>query len=86
MREEKIREKQLRKLAAEQGLGMVKSGRHDPRALDDDGYVLVNVATNHVVAGPGAVGDRQGVRSHPHLSLDDVEAYLTGRRQGFANA
>lgn len=65
---------------------MVKSGRHDPRALDDDGYVLVNVATNHVVAGPGAVGDRQGVRSHPHLSLDDVEAYLTGRRQGFANA
>ena len=57
MSEEKIREKQLRKLAAQQGLRMVKSGRHDPRALDDDGYVLVNVATNHVVAGPGAVGE-----------------------------
>ncbi len=85
MSEEKIREKQLRKLAASRAADG-KSGRHDPRALDDDGYVLVNVATNHVVAGPGAVGDRQGVRSHPHLSLDDVEAYLTGRRQGFANA
>ena len=53
MSEEKIREKQLRKLAAQQGLRMVKSGRHDPRALDDDGYVLVNVATNHVVADRG---------------------------------
>ena len=68
---EKIRENRLRRMADRQGLRLVKSRRRDPRAVDYGGYMLVDIATNAVVAGTGAIG-------RPHWSLDDVEEWLTG--------
>src|SRR6266480_2203539 len=69
-RAEKVRENRLRRMAERQGLQLVKSRRRDPRAIDYGGYMLVDIATNGVVAGVGAVG-------RPHWGLDDVEEYLT---------
>jgi len=68
---EKIRENRLRRMADRQGLRLVKSRRRDPRAVDYGGYMLVDIATNAVIAGTGAIG-------RPHWSLDEVEEWLTG--------
>jgi hypothetical protein len=69
-KETRTREQRLRRMADRQGLALRKSARRDPRAIDYGGYMLVDLATNSVVAGTGALG-------RPHWSLDDVEAYLT---------
>ena len=66
---EKVRENRLRRIAARQGLSLVKSRRRDQRAVDYGGYMIVDVSTNAVVAGTGAIG-------RPHWTLDDVEEYL----------
>jgi hypothetical protein len=64
---ERTREQRLRRMADRQGLRLVKSRRRDPRALDYGDYMLVDAATNGVVAGE--IG-------RLHLSLDDIERYL----------
>jgi hypothetical protein len=68
---EKVRENRLHRMADRQGLRLVKSARRDPRALDYDGCMLVDLQTNGVVAGTEGVG-------RPRWTLDDVERYLTG--------
>jgi hypothetical protein len=67
--DEKVRENRLRRMADRQGMRLVKSRTRDPRAVDYGGYMLVDLATNGVVAGTGAIG-------RPHWSLDDVEEFL----------
>jgi hypothetical protein len=69
---ERVRENRLRRMADRQGLRLVKSRRRDPRAVDYGGYMLVDQATNTVVAGAGALG-------RPAWDLDQVEEYLTSR-------
>jgi hypothetical protein len=70
---ERTREQRLRRMADRQGLKLEKSRTRDPRAIDYGGWMIVDLATNAVVAGTGALG-------RPHWSLDDVEAYLNGER------
>lgn len=65
---DKVKENRVRRLAARQGLLLVKSRRRDPNAFDFGGYMLVDAETNGVVAGSSP-----GVFS---LSLDDAEARL----------
>jgi hypothetical protein len=67
---DKVRENRLRRMAERQGLRLVKSRRRDPRAIDFGGYMIVDVETNGIVAGTGALG-------RPVWALDDVERYLT---------
>ncbi len=67
---DKTRETRLRRMADRQGLRLVKSRRRDPHAIDYGGFMLVDIHTNTVVAGTGAIG-------RPHWSLDDVERWLT---------
>lgn len=70
-RAEKTRETRLRRMADRQGLRLVKSRRRDPHAHDFGTYILVDTATNGVVAG-GA----DGLFQHG-LDLDDIERELT---------
>jgi len=70
---ERTREQRLRRMADRQGLRLEKSRTRDPRAIDYGGWMIVDLATNAVVAGTGALG-------RPHWSLDDVESYLNGER------
>ena len=67
---EKVRENRLRRMADRQGLVLVKSRRRDPRAFDYGRWMLVDAASNGVVAGTAGTG-------RPEFSLDDVEDYLT---------
>jgi len=60
-------------MADRQGQKLEKSRTRDPRAIDYRGWMIVDLETNAVVAGTGALG-------RPHWSLDDVEAYLKGER------
>ena len=70
MTAEKVRENRLRRAAQRQGYKLVKSRRRDPRAIDYDGWMLVDPSTGAVVAG----GD-----PHPYaLALEDVERFLRG--------
>lgn len=69
MTDEKIRENRLRRMAARQGLQIVKSRRRDARAIDFGGYMLVDPQTSAVVAGASPIAY--------NLSIDDVEDYLT---------
>jgi hypothetical protein len=56
-------------MADRQGLRLEKSRRRDQRAIDFNGYMLIDIRLNGVVCG----GD-----PFPYsASLDDVEAYLT---------
>ena len=74
MTEEKIRENRLRRAAKRQGRELQKSRARDPRALGFGRWRLVDAATNAVVAG-----------GHPwdySLTLDEVEAWLTGDQEG----
>ena len=66
---EKVRENRLRRMAKRQGLALVKSRARDTRAMDYQGFMLVNTS-NAVVAGE--------LNSPRALSVDEVEAYLTG--------
>lgn len=63
MTAEKVRENHLRRMADRQGLQLNKSRRRDPRALDFGTFTILR--GDEVVAGPG-------------LSVDEVEAFLTG--------
>jgi hypothetical protein len=67
---ERVRENRLRRMADRRGLRLVKSRRRDPRAVDYGRYMLVDQATNVVVAGTGAIG-------RPIWTLDQIEAWLT---------
>jgi len=71
MTTEKTRETRLRRMAERQGLQLVKSRRRDHRAIDYGMYMIVNPNGNYIVAGAEGTG-------RPNLSLDDVEAWLTG--------
>jgi hypothetical protein len=66
---EKIRENRIRRMAARQGLHIVKSRRRDSHALGHGGFMIVDAATNSVVAGE--------LNSPRSLSLDQVEDWLT---------
>jgi hypothetical protein len=67
---ERVRERRLRRMADRQGFALRKSRRRDPRAMDYDGWMIVDAFTNTIVAGE--------LNSRRALSLDEVEAYLTG--------
>ncbi len=60
--QEKVRENRLRRMAARQGLQLVKSRRRDPRALDYGTYWLVDASGVEVASG----------------DADAIEASLTG--------
>ncbi|MBF0321785.1 MAG: hypothetical protein HQL62_02385 [Magnetococcales bacterium] len=66
---DKIKENRLRRMAKRQGLCLKKSRRRDPRAVDFDGYMLVDAYENFVVVGGGAF--------FFSATLEDVEDYLT---------
>ena len=70
MAHEKVRENRMRRKAERQGLRLDKSRRRDPRASDYGMYMLVDVATNGVVAGA-----ETGRHS---MSLDEVDDWLSG--------
>ncbi len=71
---EKVRENRLRRMAERQGLVLAKSRRRDPRAWDYGTYMLLDLATNGVVAS----GSQQGYG----LDLDAIELELEkGRRE-----
>lgn len=69
MNEEKILENRLRLIAQRRGLLLQKSRRRDTNALDYGRFMLVDFASNTVVAG--------GEPYAYSLSLADVEALLT---------
>lgn len=66
---EKVQENRVRRLAARQGLQLLKSRRRDPLAIDFGGYMLTDAASNAVVAG--------GAPLPYSMSLDDAEAWVT---------
>jgi hypothetical protein len=65
---EKTRENRLRRLAARQGLGIMKSRSRTPASLEYGGYMIINHYRDLVVVG-----------GYPHsfaMDLDDIEEYL----------
>lgn len=72
MKEQKIRENRLRRMADRQGLRLEKSRARDPRALSYGTYRLVEVATNTLAA--------HGAPNGYGLTLDEIEAALTEER------
>ena len=73
----KIRENRLRRMAARQGVLLVKSRRRDPRADDYGLYVLVSDSKGNRVGrrgGQAAVSDF--ARGHG-MTLDGVERELS---------
>jgi hypothetical protein len=66
MVKERSVEMRLRRMAARQGLKLQKNPRRDPKAKDYGGYRLLR--SNRPVAGGKTYT----------LSIEDVEAYLTG--------
>ena len=70
----KVRENRLRRMANRQGLALEKSRRRDKRAYDYGTYHLVDAATNTLTA--------YGHQSGYGLTLDEVEATLTGEDPG----
>jgi hypothetical protein len=65
---DKITESRLRRMAARQGLRLMKSRRRDPDAYDFGGYMLVDLDTNSAVAGSDPLPFS--------LTIQDVTAYL----------
>lgn len=65
---DKVQENRIRRMAARQGLTLAKSRRRDPHATDYGGYMLIDTATNAVVAG----GDPAAYS----LSLAEAEKWL----------
>jgi hypothetical protein len=90
--QEKVRENKLRRMAARQGLKLLKSRRRDPRALEYGGYQLQEIKTVHVKVSHGEA-KVVGMETHTvnpaifrqalsdavvfSFTLDDVERYLT---------
>ena len=70
----KTYENRMRRAAHRQGLHLVKSRRRDPRAVDYNTYMLVDIATNGVVSC--------GLQSSYGLGLDDVDRELSGAESG----
>ena len=68
MSEDKIVENRCRRALSRRGFTLQKSRRRDPRAVDYGGYMIVDAATNTVVAGAGS--------NAFSMSLDEVEAWL----------
>ena len=68
MSDSKVRENRVRRMAARQGLELVKSRRRDPRALDYGGYLLRDPYNNVIVYSYGY--------NEFGASLDDVEKWL----------
>jgi hypothetical protein len=68
MSDEKVRENRLRRMAERQGLVLHKSRRRDPRALDYGTYYVTDRDRNVLVSGE-------------RMSLDEIEAYLTGEHE-----
>lgn len=69
MPDEKVRENRLRRMAARQGLQLIKSRRRDPRAIDYGGYMLIEAHNNTIVLGATPT---------PYCAnVDDVEKFLT---------
>jgi hypothetical protein len=71
---DKVRENRIRRMAARQGLQLVKSRTRDPRALDYGSYMLLD--GNRIVLGGTrkALGNR--FKRGMAVSLDEVEAFL----------
>lgn len=67
--DEKVRENRLRRMAGRQGLGISKSRRRDPRAIDFGGYMLYDLSSKGLILGGGTWAYS--------ASLDDIEEYLT---------
>jgi hypothetical protein len=65
---DKVRENQLRRKAARQGLTLTRSRRRDPDALGFGKYWLRTVDGRLTTSADGA-------------SLDEIERYLTSRRE-----
>jgi hypothetical protein len=65
---DKARENRLRRVAARQGLNLMKSRARDPQAPDYGTYMLTDPATNFLVTS--------GLQTGYGLSLDDVERAL----------
>ena len=66
--ETKVKENRLRRIAQRRGYRLEKSRRRDPKAIDYDGFMLVDALKNFAVFG-----------YHPFAysaSIDDVESYL----------
>ena len=63
----KVRENRLRRAAARQGLGLVKSRRRDERAIDFGSYMLFDLHRKVTVLGGASPWTE---------TLDDIEAYL----------
>ncbi len=72
MKDEKVRENRLRRMAERQGLKFHKSRTRDPHALDYGKYWLTDVRSNFVVFGE-LPGEWRGTAAN----LDDIERYLT---------
>lgn len=72
--DEKIREARIRRAAERQGMVLHRSRRRDPRALTFGRYWLV-VPDGKVLGSPGGI---RMVGDPPGLTLDEVEAHLTG--------
>jgi hypothetical protein len=75
MHEDKNRENRLRRMAARQGIRLVKSRRRDPQALDYGQFWLVDIEANLQLTG-GQFG----------ISLDKVEDWLTAEETAASDA
>jgi hypothetical protein len=67
----KVRENLLRRMAERQGLALRKSRTRDPRALDYDRWMIVDLTKNSAPVGVGPTGK-------PSMTLNEVEANLMG--------
>jgi hypothetical protein len=68
--DDKVRENRLRRAAQRQGLGLEKSRRRDPNALDYDLSALID-SDGFTMHDPAPWGIHA-------LDLDDVEQFLSG--------
>jgi hypothetical protein len=71
---DKVRENRVRRMAARQGLQLVKSRTRDPRALDYGSYMLLD--GDRVVLGGTRKALGNKFKRGMAVSLDDVEAFL----------
>jgi hypothetical protein len=71
---DKVRENRVRRMAARQGLQLVKSRTRDPRALDYGSYMLLD--GDRVVLGGARRKLGRKFRRGMAVSLGEVEAFL----------
>jgi hypothetical protein len=71
---DKVRENRVRRMAARQGLQLIKSRTRDPRALDYGSYMLLD--GDRVVLGGTRRKLGRKFRRGMAVSLDEVEAFL----------